>query len=139
LLIRNWIRNHVYYEGYFHVLTNEKVFNSIHPRFGKDYDKPRAPEEYLRFFQVFKEKNSKWFDQLGSSFRKLEGRLGNLLADLIVQKRIFSDLSVQIHYGDEISNENLAWHRDALNSFLHMALSIKSNRALHLRSYLPNL
>ena len=43
----------------------------------------------------------------------------------------FADLAVQVHFGDEVDAGHAAWHKDAINSSLHMALSLGGNRALH--------
>jgi len=40
-------------------------------------------------------------------------------------------LSIQIHYGDRVSEQNLGWHKDSPNSALHLALSLKNKRALY--------
>ena len=36
--------------------------------------------------------------------------------------RAFGDLAVQIHWGDAVEDHNVAWHVDANNSALHMAV-----------------
>ena len=39
---------------------------------------------------------------------------------------------MQFHWGDEVADENLGWHRDGMNSALHIANSIFGRRALHI-------
>ena len=34
----------------------------------------------------------------------------------------FGDLAVQIHWGDAVEDQDVAWHVDANNSALHMAV-----------------
>jgi hypothetical protein len=36
--------------------------------------------------------------------------------------RAFGDLAVQIHWGDAVEDQDVAWHVDANNSALHMAV-----------------
>ena len=43
----------------------------------------------------------------------------------------FADISVQIHWGSQISKPELFWHSDAENSLLHLGLSVKGSRLLH--------
>jgi hypothetical protein len=129
---------HTYYEGYFHVHRDSgiKSFQSMHPRHGHDYEKPAAPEEYRNFFAALWNVNREWIENLGILLKNKCGLLGEQLNFLMIKEgRLFADLAVQIHFGDEVNGENLAWHCDAANSLLHMALSIKSKRALHIKSY----
>lgn len=45
---------------------------------------------------------------------------------------IAADLSIQIHYGEGNDKTfNSAWHTDALNSLLHLAITIRGRRVLH--------
>jgi len=63
--------------------------------------------------------------------RTLEGiskRQG--LAPVMQRQACFADLSVQVHWGDEVPAEQAAWHIDAPNSFLHLALGLQGRRAL---------
>merc|ERR1740130_1352086 len=60
------------------------------------------------------------------------------LANVLDTQRHFADLSVQVHWGDEVAPENVAWHMDAPNSFLHLALGLSGSRALHARRNVKN-
>jgi len=55
------------------------------------------------------------------------------LADVLDRQMHFADISVQVHWGDEVSAGDVAWHVDAPNSFLHLALGLSGTRALHTR------
>merc|ERR1711879_1052161 len=46
-------------------------------------------------------------------------------------RRMFADVAAQMHYGCEIAGTRIGWHQDAINSCLHLALSLQGTRALH--------
>ena len=63
-----------------------------------------------------------------------------MIAKWIEQGHHFGDLSVQIHYGS--SNEQKlvsgqAWHTDAANSLLHLAVTLRGERVLHSKRIQP--
>ena len=41
---------------------------------------------------------------------------------------IMLDIAIQLHYGDEIGEDIARYHVDALNSLLHLGLSIHGDR-----------
>ena len=57
-----------------------------------------------------------------------------LLATWIDKGKHFADLSIQIHYGqgnDSKLRSGAAWHKDAENSLLHFAVTLRGERVLH--------
>lgn len=47
---------------------------------------------------------------------------GSPLRAVLSTCRAFGDLAVQIHWGDAVEDQDVAWHVDANNSALHMAV-----------------
>merc|ERR1712007_202950 len=57
----------------------------------------------------------------------------SILRTVLKSGRAFADLSLQIHFGDGVGPEHLAWHTDAANSAVHMALSLRGSRNLWMK------
>lgn len=118
---------HFAYEGHFHAdpkfRGKEKM--SMHPKYGHDYRKPPADPFLVNFVLAFKRKNKPFLDRLK---RELEGPLLKLVNNM------FEDISVQIHWGRKVDPlvDLSKWHRDAVNSAVHLALGVHGSRALHL-------
>lgn len=121
---------HKYYEGYFHSLPQSTPKHSLNPRHFVPFDKPAAPMELRAFYTAFREINN--FDSLKD---KLDP--GNTRKQFELGWH-FADLAVQMHFGVEIKDDNLAWHQDTINSMLHLALSVKGCRGLHLVHTTPD-
>lgn len=135
------------YEGYYHSLpTSKKVYSkNPNPLIGTDFDKPAATPFTRAFYDAFRVVNKDIFDRLkqdliaASSFNNEtmeEGRedVCHLLAKWIERGYHFGDLSVQIHYGrgnEEKLTSGRAWHTDAENSLLHLAVTLRGGRVLH--------
>merc|ERR1712154_569985 len=60
------------------------------------------------------------------------------LASVLERQMHFADLSIQVHWGDEVPGDCVAWHLDAPNSFLHLAVGLSGKRSLHARRSLQN-
>lgn len=131
------------YEGYYHGLISNQTFYSKNPNplIGKDFDKPPASDFTRAFYEAFRVVNGEIFDTLtqnlydASTFHATgKEDVCRVLARWIEKGRHFGDLSIQIHYGD--GNESkltsgVAWHRDAENSLLHLAVTLRGERVLH--------
>lgn len=133
--------NHKYYEGYFHALsTTSGPFVSINPRSGLDFDKPAAPVRLRAFVEAFRRVNDAWIhaalsggnaDDADDADNDDPVRQG--LWSLYKQGHHFADLAIQYHFGEEIGAEQVHWHKDSVNSALHLAVSLQGRRALHTR------
>lgn len=144
----NRVKPPVYvYEGYYHSLpsTSEEIYSkNPNPLIGKDFMKPAAPPFTRAFYDAFRVVNKEIFDKLkdnlleASSFNNnntmAEENVCYLLAKWIEKGYHFADLSIQIHYGrgnNEKLTSGVAWHTDAENSLLHLAVTLRGNRVLH--------
>ena len=115
--------NHIYYEGYFHGLeVTSGAVHSINPRRGEDMMKPAAPLPLRAFLAVFRERNAFW---LRPALK------GTFIDSLSLTPNVLSDLAVQFHFGDHMGSEHVVWHYDAVNSMLHLALSLHGSRSLY--------
>ncbi len=131
------------YEGYYHSLqTNKHVFSrNPNPLIGKDEHKPAAGPFTRAFFDAFRLVNKDIFDTLrenlvkASDFRETQNEdVSYMLSQWIERGHHFGDLSVQIHYGrgnEEKLVSGQAWHTDAANSLLHLAVTLRGHRVLH--------
>eukprot|EP01084_Bolivina_argentea_P182936 315743_1 len=122
------VPNHIYYEGYFHALHTSDAIPSLNPRFGKSMMKPAAPLSLRAFIILFKQLNKIW--------------IKNAIQDTFIQKlnlsqNLFSDIAVQMHFGDEIdfSAGYTGFHKDFINSILHFSVSLRGKRSVY---YVPN-
>mmetsp|Transcript_6344 Transcript_6344/g.10735 ORF Transcript_6344/g.10735 Transcript_6344/m.10735 type:complete len:302 (+) Transcript_6344:58-963(+) len=127
---------HKYMEGYFHAVHESygHHVDSIHPRWGYSLPRRPAPLPLLAFCEALRRGNA-------SLFARLEKELGRYqnaapLASVLCRRAHLADLSVQVHWGDDVPAQDVAWHIDAANSFLHVALSLQGRRALHARHHL---
>ena len=131
------------YEGHYHALaTGGTVYSkNPDPTKGYDFDKPAASRFTRAFYMAFREVNRKIFDGLREELVKASsyGTTGtddacHVLAQWIERGNHFADLSVQIHYGEGNRPKlvsGAAWHADAENSLLHLALTLRGERKLH--------
>lgn len=55
------------------------------------------------------------------------------LGHLLDHQMHCADLSIQVHWGDQVESGDVAWHIDGPNSFVHLALGLSGTRALHTR------
>ena len=144
--LENRVAKPVYvYEGYYHSLeTSETVYSkNPNPFIGTDFDKPPASAFTRAFYEAFRLVNKEIFDTLkqnllDASTYQVDGKedVCYVLAQWIEKGHHFGDLSIQIHYG--VGNEQKlksgqAWHTDAENSLLHLALTLRGERVLHSR------
>ena len=150
----NRVKPPVYvYEGYYHGLpTSQTVYSkNPNPLIGTDFDKPAASPFTRAFFHAFRIVNREIFDSLkdrlfleasstkNSTSAKVEqAKYDNIpsyhLAKWIEEGHHFGDLSVQIHYGkgnQQKLSSGAAWHMDAANSLLHLAVTLRGHRTLH--------
>lgn len=131
------------YEGYYHSLpTSEKVYSmNPNPLIGRDFMKPAASPFTRAFYDAFRHVNKEIFDRLKLDLLTAS-RLSNnaeedicyILAQWIERGVHFGDLSVQIHYGrgnEAKLTSGAAWHTDAENSLLHLAITLRGSRVLH--------
>ena len=120
---------HVYYEGYFHAKRSLEGIESLNPRYGYKMTKPAAPRRLQAFIEAFRQKN-----------QQLVTEVANLMPDGSTWKQLFSDnccfadLAIQVHHGSEVKGMELGWHTDALNSILHMAISLHGTRQLRVKA-----
>jgi len=140
----NRVKDEVYvYEGYYHSLaTSQTVFSkNPNPLIGTDFDKPAASAFTRAFYEAFRAVNKEIFDVLkqrllNASTYKVTGKedVCYVLATWISKGYHFGDLSIQIHYGqgnEKKLKSGIAWHQDAENSLLHLAVTLKGERVLH--------
>ena len=135
----NRVKAPVYvYEGYYHSLqTSKNVFSkNPNPLIGKDFYKPAAGPFTRAFFDAFRVVNKGVFDGLRENLLGVssEDDVSYLVAKWIERELHFGDLSIQIHYGrgnEEKLVSGAAWHSDAANSLLHLAVTLRGNRVLH--------
>ena len=140
----NRVKPPVYvYEGYYHgMVTNQSVYSkNPNPLIGNDFDKPPASPFTRAFYEAFRVVNRPIFDELKhnlyeASTYKTTGKedVCSALARWIDDDHHFADLSIQIHYGkgnDQKLKSGAAWHQDAENSLLHLAVTLRGERALH--------
>lgn len=142
--LENRVKIPVYiYEGYFHSLaTKERIFSrNPNPTIAVDFMKPPAGSFIRAFYESFRRINSIIFNQLKQELKEnAMQRLGPRLFQRdvcygfgrwIEDGRLFGDLSIQIHYGkgnDDKFKGGQAWHTDADNSLLHLAVTIRGSR-----------
>jgi len=131
---------HCYLEGYFHACAATSLdeaavapVSSVHPRCGSELRRPAAPAPLHAFCELFRRKNEKVFRDLQAEL--VRSATAAPLGSVLERQAHFADLSVQIHWGDEIPSDHVAWHVDASNSFLHMAIGLQGQRALHVRRH----
>lgn len=147
----NRVKEPVYvYEGYYHSLqTNENVFSkNPNPQIGKDQHKPAAGPFTRAFFDAFRVVNEDVFNSLRerlmgvSAFEETQKEdVPYMLAKWIEQGHHFGDLSIQIHYGsgnEQKLTSGQAWHTDAANSLLHLAVTLRGHRVLHSKRTQPS-
>mmetsp|Transcript_4345 Transcript_4345/g.7653 ORF Transcript_4345/g.7653 Transcript_4345/m.7653 type:complete len:296 (-) Transcript_4345:147-1034(-) len=127
---------HHYLEGYFHSYPTDSPSSSLHPRLGSELLRPAAPAPLRAFCEVFRQKNCKAWSALQHDLEKSFN--ARALGAVLQRQAIFADLSVQMHWGDEIPQDHVAWHMDAPNSFLHLAIGLQGQRALHTRRSVIN-
>lgn len=120
---------HVYYEGYAHALWSGhcREVTSMNPRWGYDFAKPAAPPLLLAFFEAVRRANRPLLAAAESRLVHIGGTISTTLASYVREGRVFADLALQIHFGDD---EAGVWHTDAPNSLLHMAVSVRGARTL---------
>ena len=147
----NRVKEPVYvYEGYYHSLqTSKHVFSrNPNPLIGKDHHKPAAEPFTRAFFDAFRVVNNDIFDSLrkrlveASAFEETQTEdVAYMMAKWIEQGHHFGDLSIQIHYGDgneQKLTSGMAWHTDAANSLLHLAVTLRGHRVLHSKRIQPS-
>ena len=147
----NRVNEPVYvYEGYYHSLqTSKNIFSkNPNPLIGKDHHKPAAGPFTRAFFDAFRVVNNDIFDSLrkrlmeASAFEETQSEdVAYMLAKWIERGHHFGDLSIQIHYGsgnEQKLTSGVAWHTDAANSLLHLAVTLRGHRVLHSRRIQPS-
>lgn len=139
---------HFYREAYYHASghTSDQIW-SRNPRSGKNFEKKAAGDFIRGYFEAFRRINNASFSRLEAKLfdsARLRSRAAPLndtcgiVAQWLSHGMHFADISVQMHWGSQISSTELFWHSDAENSLLHMGLSIKGTRLLHsMRSLTP--
>ena len=121
---------HQYLEGYFHTLPSAKPVRSVNPRLGLDMQKPAASLRLRAFAEGVRRANAEFLEGMATDCQN------SVLARLL-QGRAFADLAVQIHWGDAVGSQDVAWHIDAPNSALHMAVSLHGRRTLQMKLRRP--
>jgi len=124
---------HRYMEGYFHALPgfHAQAVCAVHPREAREHQRPPAPEPRAAFCEAFRRANSRLFSGLQRELTSSRGGGSAGLATVLQRSAHCADLSVQIHWGDEVPAEDISWHVDAANSFLHLAVGLHGARSLH--------
>lgn len=120
------IPDHYYAEGYCTATPSAKPTPSLNPRTGSEMMKNAAPLPLRAFFHSFRKLNANWINEAARGHSCLER--------LVRENRVFADLAIQFHTGAPITENDMRWHQDNPNSILHLAMSVKGNRMLHLRS-----
>lgn len=125
--------DHQYLEGYFHASAGDfgKCVDSVHPRLGEDLSRRPAPAPIFAFYEAFRRANGELLARIREELSRQ--RLMQQLASVLERGHHFADLSVQLHWGEAIPASDVAWHMDAANSFLHLAIGLQGRRALHAR------
>ena len=133
------------YEGYFHTMPASSHIYSRNPNplIGVDFMKPPASDFVRAFYVAFRRVNRHILRPLQEALfasarsrnpQQPERDVCYLLASWIQQDKVFSDLSIQIHYGEgNAQNFPHGWHVDAENSLLHLAVTLRGSRVLHSR------
>jgi hypothetical protein len=111
------------------------------PMIGTDFDKPAASPFTRAFYEAFRAVNKEIFDRLkqnlyeASSYKDTGSEdVCYVLSQWIDKGHHFADLSIQIHYGqgnEQKLKSGAAWHQDAENSLLHLAVTLRGERILH--------
>jgi hypothetical protein len=129
---------HHYLEGYFHSVASsfDSDLDSVHPRLGCAFKRRPAPAPLIAFCEAFRRANAELFTSLKNDLAASRNAAG--LANVLERQMHFADLSVQVHWGDEVPSDHVAWHIDAPNSFLHLAVSLSGSRVLHARRRVVN-
>jgi len=130
------LKNHHYYEGYFHGLEEADDIVSMHPRKGINFSKPAAPERLRAFIVAMREKNKCWTEKLATRLQKECKKGRSWLAGLIQKGKLAADLAVQVHWGEPVTGSDVNWHIDGPNSMIHFGLSIRGKRSLHTKTAL---
>lgn len=135
------VKTHFYYEGYFHALgnTSSSVW-SRNARTGHEFSKPSTTTFVRAFYESFRRINFHIFNELklklyqNALTRNQHSPLNDicgLVSSWIDSKQHFSDLSIQMHHGSHIQQNELFWHNDAENSLLHVGITVHGHRILH--------
>lgn len=119
------VPDHIYYEGYYHGLTQNEALSAINPRQGIEMQKEAAPVCFRAFLSAFKKVNRATLQKAVT---------GTPLQPFHEKGLLFADLAIQVHYGDAIEEEEVIWHADGPNSILHLAFSVSGKRVLHYRT-----
>mmetsp|Transcript_22989 Transcript_22989/g.42301 ORF Transcript_22989/g.42301 Transcript_22989/m.42301 type:complete len:291 (-) Transcript_22989:68-940(-) len=127
---------HHYVEGYFHALTGNygREVPSVHPRLGIDLMRRSAPLAIFAFCEAFRRINAPLFTALTKDLGRKAAPLGRVFK----RNAYLSDLAVQVHWGEAVSDKDMFWHVDAPNSFLHMAIGVQGSRTLHAKRELQS-
>jgi hypothetical protein len=138
--------DHIYYEGYFHSSPTYQPYETIHPRYGVMHDKQPASLRLTSFYESLRRKNFQWTNKLIETLQTIPGDASEIVIEILNENRHFAgspilsyppsvtsintslDLAVQLHFGDEISEDIARYHVDAINSLLHLGLSIHGER-----------
>jgi len=97
----------------------------MHPRLGTVFMKPAAPLPLRAFLCALRTVNA----ELITSLANATG-VPHSLTQLLSRGATFADVAVQIHCGAAVDGDDLGWHRDAINSCVHLALSLRGRLAL---------
>eukprot|EP00439_Symbiodinium_sp_Y106_P057779 s4539_g8.t1 len=123
---------HHYLEGYFHTLPGAEPFPSVNPRCGGDMLKPAASLRLRAFAEGVRRANAGFLARMAADCPE-----NSVLRRLLEEGRAFADLAVQIHWGESVGQDDIAWHVDAPNSALHMAVSVHGRRSLKMKLRQP--
>lgn len=86
------------------------------------------PRRLAAFAEALRRKNRRLLEDLAE-----QCPAGSPLRAVLSTCRAFGDLAVQIHWGDAVEDQDVAWHVDANNSALHMAVSLRGRRTLQMK------
>lgn len=144
---------HTYFEGYFHATPPNAAaggpadpqppggpptedpqggpfpFRSLNPRYFFEMHKPAAPRALRAFFEAVRRRLTPRL--LAALDACADAPLAKPLRRLVEGGRHFADLAIQVHAGQGVRGGHLGWHTDTVNSTLHLALSLRGERALH--------
>lgn len=84
------VPGHVYYEAYFHGLTQSNPVHTIHPRFASLHDKAQGPIRLVAFVETLRKVNADWAQHLRYQLSQIPGIVSSTLAKVINEQRYFA-------------------------------------------------
>ena len=115
------------YEGFFHTLAPMESITAMQARTGVEHEKPSATLPTKSFVRSIIMQNKAMLDEITNIFPP-----HSTLRHLFEDRKILGEAAIEITHGDAAGPPYIGMHIDNLNSILHLALSIKGDRTLHI-------